>query len=855
MASKKKPAPRKKAPAKKTPAKKTPGSKKGLAARVAADWGVVLPERLIRFFDQERPTYEGRSIFGMKGFGGSVKMPLRFAAGELSVYADYARSMTGIAPTASLPLAACGKHEGTYFVAVDLSKPELPVSFFDYESGFAPYAPDFEAFLKTGLLKKGEKTPTELLRGHYDKAKKLYGQKKYAAAEAILAKALVGVPVGPSKTFDDDMDLPGNAMNVLGCCREKLGRMDAAMKDFENATKMGSTVAGLNICSRFKDRGDWAGLITYGELLRERIYFGIAEYEWFWVRHYLGQAYLATGDVPQAVIAYHQIRTRFATSDAKKVAEAAGDLRELVKKKRPGAEAAAQILTWFDPPARVITDDRRQRLHAFWDRVPAEARPELLEAVEGGKPGKQRPSDEVLDRILRLEEVTIKHKQLGDVGFLKDFDRINDLNLEGSKFSGLGPIPSLTGLKELDLRNAGITSLKPLATLTRLRKLSCSENELESLDGVQSMTRLTYLHAPESGIRDLTPLAGLPELEELTVYNNEIDDVSPLASCPRLKEISCFGITEPFKGLPALAALPRLETVNGRGAPAADIQALRAARPDVEVDTGFNSVAARRVVYQKEDLERELEWWKDRAKLGAEWKKVLEKAYKDNADDENKVDNPSLQDLAKTLREDSVWVNKRRLKSLAPLTHFKAMDYLNASENELTDLSSLSGHEWLGTILVRENRLTSLAALSTLKRLEELYCEGNELESLAGLESVVTLRHLNADDNRIADASPLRGLVELRYLAICNNRLASLEPLSKLPKLETLHAYGNAVQDLSPLAGCPRLEKVTCFANPGLKGLLALKDLPDLRQVISHGALPSDEIREFARLRPDVEVD
>src|SRR5436190_1736291 len=151
-----KPAGKKSTPKKAAPARK-PG--KGLSAKVAAGWGVVLPERLARFIDEERTIYQGRFVFGMPGFGGAVKMPLYFGAGELANYAQYARDVTGIAPTTYLPLAAAGKHSGTYYVAVDITKPELPVYFYDYEPGFSLYAPDFETFLKTKLLKKGERTP------------------------------------------------------------------------------------------------------------------------------------------------------------------------------------------------------------------------------------------------------------------------------------------------------------------------------------------------------------------------------------------------------------------------------------------------------------------------------------------------------------------------------------------------------------------------------------------------------------------------------------------------------------------------------------------------------------------------
>src|SRR5436190_3676220 len=331
-----------KKPAKKQPKapKAKPKTGKALSSMTAAAWGVVLPERLVRFIDEEQTTYQGRFVFGMPGFGGAVKMPLYFGAGELAGHARYAMDVTGIAPTTYLPLAAAGKHEGTYYVAVDITKPELPVYFYDYEPGFSLYAPDFETFLKTKLLKKGERTPGENLVGLYEKAKKLHAAKKFKEAEAILVQALPGVPQVPPRTFDEFMDAPANVMNLLGVCRQQRGAIAAALKDYEHAARLGSDTAGLNICLYHKKRGEWAKLIPYAEQMRARIRFSIAEYAFFWVRHYLGQAYLSTGDLPKAVVAYHQIRKFVGESDPEQMADAASDLRGMAKKKGPGAKGA-----------------------------------------------------------------------------------------------------------------------------------------------------------------------------------------------------------------------------------------------------------------------------------------------------------------------------------------------------------------------------------------------------------------------------------------------------------------------------------------------------------------------------------
>jgi len=728
----------------------------------------------------------------------------------------------------------------------------LPVLFYDYESGFASYAPDLETFITKGLLGKGQPAPIEGLSALYDKANKLHKKKKYAQAEALLLSGISAIPEHAPKTFDEFMDVPGAFMNLLGLCHEDLKKPAEAMKAYEHATRLGSDVAGLNVCRFFKDRKEYKKLIPYAETMRERIPLGVSGYSWFWVRNYLGQAYLATGDVPKAVVAYHELKKHLATSDADKLKTAVEGLRELAKKKTRGA---FEILQWFDPPAAKLSEAEKKRLKAFWDKVPKDARGALLRAVNAEKDSKSKPSDDVLSRIANLTWLKLGHMSLGDAEFLGDLPKLQYLHLDQSQLTSLASIGTLTNLESLSIDRTGITSLAPLARLTRLQSLGCSENAIPTLEGLSSMHRLIRLHAPDNGITDLKPLAGLPELESLTVYNNPISDLSPLANCKRLKEISSFGVARPLRGLLSLKQLPRLEKVNTTECHKADVIAMRKARPDLEMDLGIDNTDPKRVSFSKNDVSALRKFWLNRSGLGKTWVKKLNELLKGAVFDDHDPEKLTDKQLIALFSEGSIWVDGLGLESLSPLAHFRSADYLDACANRVTSLEPLAGLSWLETLRLNRNEITSLAPLGKGRRLEALHCDKNRLTSLAGLEKITALRTLHVDENEITDLSALRGLTELRELAIVSNRINSLKPLSKLDKLQELYAYDNALTDLAPLSRCKRLQVVECFGNPGLKNVMALKDLPELRQVISHGALPSNEIQAFARERPDVQID
>src|SRR5262249_48171865 len=161
----------------------------------------------------------------LPNFSNDTKMPLDFASRRLGDIFEYASAGHFGETRSYLPLAAAGKENR--MVAVDLSKPELPVVFFDYEDGFHSHAPTFDACLR-GLLAKGELTPLERLAAACKEAQKLNEKNDYAAVEAKLGPLLSLVPDRQPDSFDDFASVPGRVLNLLGLAREHQGDVAGA---------------------------------------------------------------------------------------------------------------------------------------------------------------------------------------------------------------------------------------------------------------------------------------------------------------------------------------------------------------------------------------------------------------------------------------------------------------------------------------------------------------------------------------------------------------------------------------------------------------------------------------------------
>jgi Leucine-rich repeat (LRR) protein len=833
------------------PASRDAGTRSARLAR----FGVPVPPRIVELLDgPELARYEGARGWGFPGWSADTKLKVRWASPRLAAIHDYAIDVghDEAAATRFLPLAAVGSEH--HMFAVDVTDAALPVYFFDHESGFARWADSFDAFLDK-LLKRDELTPSERLAHAHDEARQLHADKRYAEILALLEPLLAAYPIESVRVLDDTSEYLGAAYNLVGIAREHTGDIAGALAAYEQALGHGADSAGLNICdlwlNHFKDYGK---LVEYAETRRARIYAFADKYAWFHVRNYLGQGYLLTGRPRDAMRAYHQILEMFAVDDPGKIEEAVTDLRQLVTERPETDRATAEaILAWLAAPPLAPPGDRLASLRAWWSGLPEAVASAIRTAAHIASPPDDAsatpPSDADLARVVELRSLDVKHAELRDLTWVAPLTKLEALDLEDNELRDLAPLATLQRLRRLDVARNKLKHLRGLAPLIRLERLHAGENPITSLDGLEGLRQLTELQVSEARLSSLEPLRDLPDLIEVTIFHNRIADLSPLASCPRIKKIMSFG--NPIEtGLAALAALPWLETVDaGDRTPASEVRALRVANPHVEIDHFDSEADDEDEAAAPRELAGARAWWRD---LSDTWRDRLRGKLDRDERDRPEPSDEALQEL---VREDSLRLDDQPLPDLEPLRRLTRLDYLNLGNTGITDLTAIAELPRLRDLIVRDNPLASLAPLARARVLEELYAERCRLTSLAGLEGCRALRELHAEDNQLEDLAPLAELAELRVLDLEGNHVTSVAPLARLPRLHTVRLGLNRIAELAPLAGCRALRVVEIWGNPRVRGALALAELPELERVISHRALPADELAELARLRPDVVID
>lgn len=815
-----------------------------------AKFGIAVPARVAKFFDgPELAAHADVKAWGLAGFSADTKMKVQWGSPRLASIFEYASDFEADVTTKYLPIAAVGSE--SHMFAVDVTQADLPVYFFDYESGFAKWADHFDAFLGR-LLKKGDRTPAEKLEKAYSQANKAHEKKNYKEILAILEPVVAQFPKMTEGGYDDTRETLGAAHNLIGIAYEQLKEIDKAVEHYEYGLLLGSDSGGLNVCDLYLNHyKDYAKLVAYAEKLSDGIWMiGDDNYAWFHVRNYLGMGYLLTGNPKKALRAYHQIKDAFAIGDPEKIKTAVENLKECIAERpETDKESAETILSWLDVPAPTLPAEKLAALKAWWPKLPDKVKEAIQEAAKIEK----APTDADFGRIAALTDLKVSNAELESLEWVTILDKLDDLDVEGNEIKDIAPVAKLSRLTRLDISQNKVKSLKPVAALKRLVRLAAGENPLDGIEGVESLHELTELRVNEAKLKSLEPCRGMEGLVELTIYENKIDDLSPLGECPRLKEISSFG--NPLrKGWEALHQLRFLEEVNaGDKTKYDDVQALRAVNPIVDIDDEF-------CVGRPDDADDEEEkeksdpdlpavraWW---SALTPEWRK----RFSSELDKEERKE-PSDAALLELSRKTTLRWEKVELGSLEPLAMFKRCDYLLLENTKTSDLGPVGTLPRLRDLLIRDNPITSLAKLAGSTSIEELYMERCPITSLAGLENITSLREIYGEDNPIEDLSPLANLRELRILDLEGSNVKSVAPLAKLRRLKELKLGLASVTDLSPLADCEKLRSIEVWGNTGIKNAVALIELPDLERIISHGSLPKSEIDEIRRRRPEIAID
>ena len=210
---------------------------------------------------------------------------------------------------------------------------------------------------------------------------------------------------------------------------------------------------------------------------------------------------------------------------------------------------------------------------------------------------------------LRQLRANLFHDSLDSVSKMP---QLTFLNIHGPA-TGWAKLRECALIEEAHLIDVHIANLRRWNTWKRLRSLVLSGRGVKSLTGLESSENLSQLtllnldmsdlaplrelaHLQELTLRmvakaaDLVSVAAIPQLRSLAIADAAVADVlelptlKPLARAAELEELSLMQVAIEDGDLLPLAALPKLRKIDLGSTIAADVEKLRAARPDIEIN-------------------------------------------------------------------------------------------------------------------------------------------------------------------------------------------------------------------------------------------------------------------------------
>jgi internalin B len=144
-----------------------------------------------------------------------------------------------------------------------------------------------------------------------------------------------------------------------------------------------------------------------------------------------------------------------------------------------------------------------------------------------------------------FDDMTSQNGGIRDIGDLKYFTGLKELNLSYNDISDFAPLAELKSIEIL-----GFNGIRPkdLSVLKGLTNMTCmifdwtwNEGSRQdgnvSLDFISDMKNMEIFSACGGGIKDITALGGLTKIWSLYLDDNAISDISVLANLTNLKEL------------------------------------------------------------------------------------------------------------------------------------------------------------------------------------------------------------------------------------------------------------------------------------------------------------------------------
>jgi internalin A len=205
----------------------------------------------------------------------------------------------------------------------------------------------------------------------------------------------------------------------------------------------------------------------------------------------------------------------------------------------PGSEASPELPAGHpaQPAPKPVSEEAlktalKEKNHAFEGEVAVGSDGRSISAVEVHDPAIEDVSPLA---GLPLRGLDLARCHVTDIRALEGMP-LTELYLEGTGVQDIGALKGMP-LVKLYLSDSGVDDISPLRGAQRLQELNLVGTKVSDLGPLRGMRRLELLWLTGCPVSDLGPLAEVPSLVSLTVAETKVSDLSPLKGHPSLRRL------------------------------------------------------------------------------------------------------------------------------------------------------------------------------------------------------------------------------------------------------------------------------------------------------------------------------
>ncbi len=299
-----------------------------------------------------------------------------------------------------------------------------------------------------------------------------------------------------------------------------------------------------------------------------------------------------------------------------------------------------------------------------------------------------------------------------------------------------------------------------------------------------------------AGAISCADLRWLTGLKQLTMENLAMGSIEVLQNLSQLESLTIRNCVISSRDLPAVAALPRLQSLTLSGCGLSSIEGLEQAQNLVYLDLGNNTIRNTAPLAALGNLQ-EL-YLGHNALISLEHISALTNLQVLDVSYNSILSSAPLSALTKLTRLD---ISSNGLMVLEGVEGMTQLREFSGAYNYFIDVNGLAASTLLEYLDISNNNLLNIDVAAKFTKLKSLNFSHNEVASLPAFSSGCPMTVINGSYNQITSLQPLTKLSSLEMIYMdYNQNLRSVNLLSACKKLKILNVYGTKVTNVDTLA-------------------------------------------------------